>query len=150
MLNARRHLQLTHFNSVISHQQLQLFINFFRRTTVHIGACKGHYPRIATFSKELLFQNTYNLNFLSGYCSVWKQLLLRILTWRKHPKIKLKRLRKIRIWTFGSLVHQINSFYEVLKLEPIFQKNKVVTGKTALFVKGPLCSRHSICVNIGF
>ena len=35
---------------------------------------------------------------------------LRILTGKKHPKIKLQHLRKIRIWTFGSLVHQINSF----------------------------------------
>ena len=35
---------------------------------------------------------------------------LRILTGKKHPKIKLQRLRKIRIWTFGSLVHEINSF----------------------------------------
>ena len=75
---------------------------------------------------------------------------LRILTGEKHPKIKLKRLRKIWILTFGSLVHQINSFQEVLKLEQIFQKNKVVTGKTLLFVIGPFCSRHSICLNIGF
>ena len=36
--------------------------------------------------------------------------VLRILTGKKHPKIKLQRLRKIRTWTFGSLVHQINSF----------------------------------------
>ena len=34
---------------------------------------------------------------------------LRILTGKKHPKIRLSRLRKIWIWTFGSLVHQINS-----------------------------------------
>ena len=73
-----------------------------------------------------------------------------ILTGKKHPKIKLQRWRKIRILTFGSLVHQINSFQEVLKLEQIFQKNKVVTGKTPLFVIGPFCSRHSICLNIGF
>ena len=35
---------------------------------------------------------------------------LRILTGKKHPKLKLQRLRKIWIWTFGSLAHQINSF----------------------------------------
>ena len=35
---------------------------------------------------------------------------LRILTGKKHPKIKLQRLQKIQIWTFGLLVHQINSF----------------------------------------
>ena len=73
--------------------------------------------------------------------------ILRILTGKKHPKIKLQRLGKIRIWTFESLVHQINSFQEVLKLEQIFQKNKV--GKTPLFVIGPFCIRHSICLNIG-
>ena len=55
---------------------------------------------------------------------------LRILTGKKHPKIKLQRLRKIRILTFGSLVQQINSFHELPELEQIFQKNKVVTGKT--------------------
>ena len=31
----------------------------------------------ATFSKELLIQSTYSLNFLSGYCSIWEQLLLK-------------------------------------------------------------------------
>ena len=39
-----------------------------------------------------------------------KESVLRILTERKHPEIKLQRLRKVRIWTFGLLVHQINSF----------------------------------------
>ena len=68
----------------------------------------------------------------------------------KHPKIKLQPLRKIRIWTFGSLIHQINSIYEVLKLEKIFQKNNVATGKTPLFVIGPFCSDHSVWLNIGF
>ena len=48
---------------------------------------------------------------------------LRILTRKKHPKIKLQRLQKIQILAFGSLVHQINSFQEFLKLEQIFQKN---------------------------
>ena len=38
------------------------------------------------------------------------------------PKIKLQRLRKIRILTFGSFVHQINSFQEFVKLEQIFPK----------------------------
>ena len=49
--------------------------------------------------------------------------ILRILTGKKHSKIKLQRLRKIRILTFGSLVYQINSFQDALKLEQIFQKN---------------------------
>ena len=35
--------------------------------------------------------------------------LLRLVTGKKHNKIKLHRLRKLQIWTFGSLAHQINS-----------------------------------------
>ena len=35
-------------------------------------------------------------------------------------------------------------------MEKIFQKNKVVTGKTPPFVIGPFCSCHSICLNIDF
>ena len=41
---------------------------------------------------------------------VTKFVALRILIGKKHPKIKLQRLRKMRIWTSGLLVHQINSF----------------------------------------
>ena len=33
-----------------------------------------------------------------------------LLTGKKYPKVKLQRLRKIQLWTFGSLTHQINSF----------------------------------------
>ena len=85
-----------------------------------------------------------------GMIVIRDKLLSRILTGKKHTKIKLQHLRKIQIWTFGSLVHQINSFQEVLKLKQIFKKNKAVTGKTPLFVIGPFCSRHSICLNIDF
>ena len=35
-------------------------------------------------------------------------------------------------------------------MEKILQKNKIVTGKTPSFVIGPFCSRHTICLNIGF
>ena len=75
---------------------------------------------------------------------------LRILSGKNHPKIELQRLRKIRIWAFGSLVRQINSFHKVLKLKQVFQKSEAVTGKTPLCVISPFCSRHSICLNIGF
>ena len=75
---------------------------------------------------------------------------LRILTEKKHPKIKLQCLQKIQIWIFRSLVHQIKSFQEVLKPKQIFQKNKAVIGKTPLFVIGQFCSSHSICLNISF
>ena len=39
-----------------------------------------------------------------------------------------------------------NTNIEVLKLEQVLQKNEVVTGKTPLFVIGPFCSSHSICL----
>ena len=42
--------------------------------------------------------------------NIQRERELRILTWKNHPLIKFQRLRKIRIRTFGSLVHQINSF----------------------------------------
>ena len=31
-----------------------------------------------------------------------------------------------------------------------FQKNEVVTDKTAFFVIGPFCTHHFICLNTGF
>ena len=31
----------------------------------------------------------------------------------------------------------------------LIQKNKVVSGKALLFVIGPFCTPHSICVNMG-
>ena len=92
-----------------------------------------------TFHKYHSFEQNINSVF-----HLW------ILTGKKHPKIKLQCLRKIQIWTFGSLVHQINSFQEVLKLKQIFQRNKAVTGKTPLFVIGQCFSHHSICFNIAF
>ena len=47
--------------------------------------------------------------------------ILRIFTGKKHPKIKLQRLREIRIWTSGPMVHQINFFSNWNK---IFKKLK--------------------------
>ena len=58
---------------------------------------------------------------------------LRILTGKRHRQVKPQRLQKVRIWTFGLLVHQINSLQEVLKLKLNFQKNKVFAGKTPFF-----------------
>ena len=68
----------------------------------------------------------------------------------KHSTVKLQCFRKVWLWTFGWLVHQINSIYEVPKLKQNFRKRKVVTGKTLFFVIGQFCSPHSICLNIGF
>ena len=76
---------------------------------------------------------------------------LMMLTGKKHRQTKLQRLQKVQIQVSGSsLVYQINSLWEVLKLKHNFQKTKVVTGKTPFFVIGPLCTHHSICLNIGF
>ena len=63
---------------------------------------------------------------------------------KKHPNVKLQHFRKVWIWTFGSLVHQIDSVCEVSKLKQNFRKRNVVTGKTPFF------NPHSICLNIGF
>ena len=67
---------------------------------------------------------------------------------QKYRQIKLQHLQKVRIWGFGSLVHQINSLEEILKLKQNFQKNKVVTGKTPFFAIGPFCTHHSICLTL--
>ena len=49
---------------------------------------------------------------------------------KKYRQIKLQRLQKVGIWAFRSLVHQINSLSEVLKLKQNFQiVTIVVTGK---------------------
>ena len=45
-----------------------------------------------------------------GYIIKLTTTELRILTGKKHPKIKLQHFRKIRIWTFRSLVRQTNTF----------------------------------------
>ena len=74
-------------------------------------------------------------------------LLLRIPIGKKHHQIK--HLQKVWVWTFGSLVHQINSLKEVLKLKQNFHKNKVVTGRTSFFVIGLFCTHHFFCLNIG-
>ena len=66
---------------------------------------------------------------------------LRILTGKKHRQMQLQCLQKVRIQTFGSLVHQINSLQEVLKLKQNFQN---------FFVIGPFCTPHSTCLDIGF
>ena len=49
------------------------------------------------------------------------------------------------LWVVGTT----NQLF-VLKLKQNFQKNKVVTGKTPFFLRGPLCSDCFICLNIGF
>ena len=52
--------------------------------------------------------------------------------------MKLQRSQKAEIWAFGSLVRQINSFQEVLKMKKKKKSQKIkVTGKTPFLVIGP-------------
>ena len=46
--------------------------------------------------------------------------------------MRLLRFRKVWIWTFGWLVHQINSLYKALKLKQNYGKNKVVAGRNSV------------------
>ena len=62
---------------------------------------------------------------------------------KTHLQIKLYRLQK-------SATIAIDSLQEVLKLKQNFQKYKLVTGKTPVFVIGLFCSHYSICLNIVF
>ena len=90
----------------------------YRRTTTL--KCKPSFPSVLSCKSAAYFQHL-GTPLSSCFCSYKKrlnflrlilfvELNLRILTEKKHPEIKLQRLRKIRILTFGSLVHQINSF----------------------------------------
>ena len=60
--------------------------------------------------KSWFRKREYPEDLINAEVSKVKFFNLRIVTGKKHPKIKLQRWRKIRIWTFGLLVHQINSF----------------------------------------
>ena len=71
------------------------------------------------FQKNWIFMKNFIKNWLKivkNQCSIFhifqKKLKngFEITTGKTHHKIKLQRLRKIPIWTFGSLVHHINSF----------------------------------------
>ena len=62
-------------------------------------------PRQSTVQKSLCFFCWLKMKPLKKEFSC----VLRILSGEKHSQIKLLRLRKVGIWTFRSLVHQINS-----------------------------------------
>ena len=57
-----------------------------------------------------IFKRLFLKNFHTFKSLVFVTHFLRLLTGKKHPKIKLQLLRKIRILAFGSLAHQINTF----------------------------------------
>ena len=85
---------------------------------------EGNFFKVYVLSQCIVYwihiQNIHTLIYQKTllrtlFCLFWKSAkafiaFLRILAGKKHPKIKLQRLRKIRIWTFGLLVHQINYF----------------------------------------
>ena len=48
---------------------------------------------------------------------------LRLLTGKNDSKIKLQRLEKAKMWTFGLLVNDIKFLRKFLKLKQNFQKN---------------------------
>ena len=99
------------------------------------------------------FSNTHSKCVTQIFSQIDKlsgKLMLRILTGKKHRQRKLQRMQKVRIWTFGYFMHQINLLLEVLKLKQNVQESKVVTGKTPFFLIGPFCTNHSICLSIGF
>ena len=114
-------------------------------------ACKLKWTFIShflVFLYEKLYINffkAYNFDNFAGEIQYIQ--LLRILTGKKHPQIKLQHFRKVWIWTFGWLVHQINPLYEILELKQNFWKNKVIFGKTPLFLVDPFCTSHSICLH---
>ena len=57
--------------------------------------------KCSRFVSSINFENRI-ISYISEHC------FLRILTGKKHRQIKLQCLQKVRIWTFESLVHQIN------------------------------------------
>ena len=110
-------------------------------------------PLLSWYVDICEYITTYNCEHITNEVIVIydsNEDILRILTGKKKRQIKLKRLQKVRMWAFGSLVHQISSLKEVLNLKQNFQKNKVVTVKTPFFVIGLFCTHHSIYLNTGF
>ena len=63
-------------------------------------------PCFGTFwlnTSENVLRKINNFSTLTSFL-IYTYACLRILTRKKHPKIKLQRSRKIQIWTFGLLV----------------------------------------------
>ena len=69
----------------------------------------------AKFFRTPILQNTSGrlLLYVIGSCYFYETEMFRhslsVLTGKKQRQIKLKCLRKVRIWPFGFLIHQINS-----------------------------------------
>ena len=70
-------------------------INFPPKKHIKISVKYCRFVSTINFEKRLI-------SSISEHC------FLRILTEKKHRQIKLQCLQKVRIWAFGSLVHEIN------------------------------------------
>ena len=81
--------------------------------TKHFGVCQSSILEYSSDINNVNNIEVWDSRVTKSSCKIklrkmTLQLELSILTGKKDLKIKLQRLRKIRIWTFGSLVHQIN------------------------------------------
>ena len=100
------------------------FVKTQVNTLNHYTTLRGKFSKIRTFflifKKEqrrpapspVPFNKLFFLTTIMEQCynDVELSKYLKILTGKKHPKIELQRLRKIRIRTFESFIHQINTF----------------------------------------
>ena len=59
----------------------------------------------------------------------------------------LTKSMNMNIWTFATLNQLLQ---EVLKLKLNLPKNEAVSGKNPIFMIDPFCTRHSICLKIGY
>ena len=75
---------------------------------------------------------------------------LGILTKKKRLKLNSSTYEKYKHGHLGRQYIKLTLFKRFQNCNRFSKKNKVVTGKTPLFVIGPFCSCHSICLNIGF
>ena len=98
--------------------------------TVHQKPCGLSFWEVVMLSKIPDFPILRNNFFFRISVFHIKKENFMILTGETNSQIKLQHLQKVWIWAFGYLVHQSNSLEDVVKLEPNFRKNKVVTGKT--------------------
>ena len=73
------------------------------------------------------------------------QCILKVTHRENTPSNKTKAFTKSmnkRIWEIGTL--------NQLLIRSCYVEIKVVSGKSAFFVIGLFCTRHSICLNLGF
>ena len=85
---------------------------------------------------DIIYEEAYNAHFhqkfetfqfnaclaMPGAIRVTSRENLKDTTGEKHRQIKFQGLQKVGIWAFGSLVHQISSSKEVLKMKQNFQE----------------------------